>query len=256
MGASHAHTSLLVSRDSALHWLRPECKLAATILFVVAVVAAPRGAIWVYPIFAGFLIGCALVAHLPLPVLVRRLTIELPFVGFAVLLPFLSPGHNVDVLGISLSSDGLWAAWNIVVKGTLGIAATAVLAATTPVPSLLRGLERLHMPHLVTAVTSFMIRYGDVLTAESHRMRVARLSRGYDPRWFWQVKALATSTGTLFVRSFERGERVYLAMLSRGFSGTMPSTDVQPDASVRDWAVPMAAPAVAAALTGAAWMLR
>jgi cobalt/nickel transport system permease protein len=189
-------------------------------------------------------------------VLARRLTIELPFVGFAILLPFLSPGHDVDVLGISLSSDGLWAAWNILVKGTLGIAATAVLAATTPVPSLLRGLERLHMPHIVTAVAGFMIRYGDVLTAESNRMRVARLSRGYDPRWFWQVKAVATSTGTLFVRSFERGERVYLAMLSRGFSGTMPSTDVRPDASVRDWAVPMAAPAAAAAITAAAWTLR
>jgi cobalt/nickel transport system permease protein len=256
MGAGHAHGSLLVARESPLHRLRPECKLAATILFVIAVVAAPREMIWVYPLFVCLIIGCARVARLPLLVLARRLTIELPFVGFAILLPFLTPGKDIDVLGISLSSDGLWAAWNILAKATLGVAATAVLAATTPVPSLLRGLERLHMPRIVTAVAGFMIRYGDVLTAESHRMHVARLSRGYDPRWFWQIKAIATSSGTLFVRSFERGERVYLAMVSRGFSGTMPSTDVGPDASIRDWAVPMVAPAAAAAITSVAWMLR
>ncbi|MCL3817667.1 cobalt ECF transporter T component CbiQ [Aeromicrobium wangtongii] len=256
MGVGHARPNLLVPTESPIHRLRPECKLAATILFVVAVVSAPREAIWVFGVFAAIVIAGAWLAHLPLLVLARRLTVELPFIAFAVLLPFLSPGPDVEVLGVSLSADGLWAAWNIVVKGTLGIAATAVLAATTPVPSLLSGLERLHMPRLVIAVAGFMIRYADVLTAESRRMQVARLSRGYDPRWFWQVKAVATSTGTLFVRSFERGERVHLAMLARGYSGTMPCTDVQSAAVGRDWAVPMAVPIVATALTCLAWIVR
>ena len=53
-------------------------------------------------------------------------------------------------------------------------------------------------------------------------MGVARQSRGYDPRWLWQARAVASSAGTLFVRSFERGERVHLAMVSRGYAGAMP----------------------------------
>ena len=73
------------------------------------------------------------------------------------------------------------------------------------------------------AITSFMVRYGDVITDDLRRMRIARESRGYDPRWFWQARAVATSAGALFIRSYERGERVYVAMLSRGYDGAMPA---------------------------------
>ena len=53
-------------------------------------------------------------------------------------------------------------------------------------------------------------------------MRIARISRGHDPRWIWQARAVAATAGTLFIRSYERGERVYLAMVSRGYAGSMP----------------------------------
>ena len=86
-------------------------------------------------------------------------------------------------------------------------------------PEFLRGFERLHMPRAFTSTLSFMIRYLDVIADEMRRMQVARESRGYDPRWIWQAKAVAASAGALFIRSYERGERVYLAMLSRGYDG-------------------------------------
>ena len=56
-------------------------------------------------------------------------------------------------------------------------------------------------------------------------MRIARLSRGYDPRFLWQVKAFAVGVGALFLRAYERGERVYLAMVSRGYTGRLPAPD-------------------------------
>ena len=68
-----------------------------------------------------------------------------------------------------------------------------------------------------------MLRYLDVLADEARRMRIARLSRGYDPRFLWQVKAFAVGVGALFLRAFERGERVYLAMVSRGYAGRLPA---------------------------------
>ena len=68
-----------------------------------------------------------------------------------------------------------------------------------------------------------MVRYSDVLLDELRRMRIARLSRGHDPRWLWQSRAIGATAGTLFVRSFERGERVHIAMLSRGYDGRMPT---------------------------------
>jgi cobalt/nickel transport system permease protein len=228
-----------------VHELAPEAKVAATILFVLAVVATPREAFWAFGLDAAILVSVALAAAVPLGQLARRLVIELPFLAFAFFLPFIGQGEEVQVGFLSLSVAGLWGAWNILVKGTLGVAATALLGATTTVPELLRGLERLRMPRPVVAITSFMIRYGDVITDDLRRMKIARQSRGYDPRWLWQVRALATSAGALFIRSYERGERVYVAMLSRGYDGALPDLR-STRASRRDWLATLAVPATAA----------
>ena len=79
---------------------------------------------------------------------------------------------------MSLSVAGLWGMWNILVKGTLGVATTVIMAATTPVPDLLHGLEHLRLPKVFVGICAFMIRYTDVIASELHRMRVARVSRG------------------------------------------------------------------------------
>jgi cobalt/nickel transport system permease protein len=170
-----------------------------------------------------------------------------------VLLPIVGRGPRVDVLGLSLSEAGLWAAWNIVAKGTIGVAATIVMAATTSIPQILHGLEQLHVPRTLVAITAFMIRYGDVVTDDLHRMRVARESRGGGSGWVRQVRAVATSAGALFVRSYERGERVYLAMESRGYTGTMPVHSTP--ATFASWCVCLLWPAMAASVAVVSWAL-
>jgi cobalt/nickel transport system permease protein len=86
-------------------------------------------------------------------------------------------------------------------------------------------------------------------------MRIARESLGYDPRWLWQARALASSAGTLFLRSYERGERVYLAMVSRGYTGAMPALDGQA-APRREWLTALVLPMAAAAIASASWVVR
>jgi cobalt/nickel transport system permease protein len=221
VGTGHAHP-LYLPGASPLHRAQPQCKIAASLLFVLAVVATPREALWAYGLYALLLVGLARVGRVPLPFLARRLVVEVPFLLFAVLLPVVGQGERIEVLGLPLAREGLWAAWNILVKGTLGVAASVIVAATTPVPELLRGLERLRLPRAFITVAGFMVRYADVIADDLRRMRVARLSRGYDPRWIWQARAVAATAGALFIRSYERGERVYLAMVSRGYAGSMP----------------------------------
>ena len=99
-----------------------------------------------------------------------------------------------------------------------------------------------------------MVRYADVVTGELHRMRVARESRGHDPRWIWQAKAVASTAGALFVRSYERGERVYLAMVSRGYDGAMPQLHHH-RAGRAEWAMALSLPAAAAAVSATAWFV-
>ncbi|MGX6603329.1 cobalt ECF transporter T component CbiQ [Micromonosporaceae bacterium Da 78-11] len=221
MGAGHAHP-LHLDHDSPVHRLAPEVKIAAVLLFTIVVVLTPRTEFAAFGGYAVLLAVVAVLARTPASWLFKRSLIELPFVLLAVALPFAGQGERVDWLGMSLSIDGLHGAWNIFAKGTLGVLASLLLAATTTMRDLILGLDRLHCPTVFTQIATFMLRYLDVLADDARRMRIARLSRGYDPRFLWQVKAFAVSIGSLFLRAYERGERVYLAMVSRGYTGRLP----------------------------------
>ncbi|MCE3550051.1 cobalt ECF transporter T component CbiQ [Pseudonocardia sp. RS11V-5] len=253
MGAGHAHP-LHLHRDSPVHRLPPQVKIVAAFLGVVCVVATPREA---FAVFAGYLVllvGVWVAARIPVGWILRRSVIELPFVVLAVLLPITGPDPRIDWLGMSLSEPGLLGAWNILVKGTLGVLTSLTLAATTPMRDLLVGLQRLHAPALVTTIATLMLRYIDVIAGEARRMRLARVARGHDPRFLWQAGATARGIGALFVRSYERGERVHLAMLSRGWSGAMPVL-AENRTTRRDWAAGLAPVAVAAALAVTGWVI-
>jgi len=187
--------------------------------------ASFKGAVWAFAGHALLLAGVAALARVPAGTILRRMVVEVPFVLFAVLMPFVSRGERTEVLGVSVSVTGLWAAWNLLAKATLGVVTSILLAATTDLRDLLLGLERLRMPSLIVQIMSFMVRYGDVVSDEMRRMRIARESRGFEGRDLRHLPVVARSAGALFVRSYERGERVHLAMLSRGYDGSLPRTD-------------------------------
>ncbi|MGW7270245.1 cobalt ECF transporter T component CbiQ [Streptomyces sp. NPDC054864] len=253
MGAGHAHR-LYRPGHSPVHALPPHTKLAAVFCFVLVVVSTPRESMWAFGLYAALLGVVAYTSRVPLPFLLKRLLIEVPFVAFAVLMPFVAEGERVDVLGMSLSVNGLWGAWNVLAKGTLGVAASVLLASTTELRSLLLGLQRLKLPPLLVQIASFMIRYGDVITDEMRRMKIARESRGFEARGVRQWGVLAKSAGALFIRSYERGERVHLAMVSRGYAGSMPVID-EVTASRAQWTYALALPSAALIVCVLGWTL-
>lgn len=253
MGAGHAH-ALYMHEHSPVHRLPPEAKLAAAATFVLAVAVTPREAVWAFALDGLVLATVARVARLPARFVAARLLVVLPFVAFAFLIPFIASGPRVEVLGVAVSQEGLWGAWNVIAKASLGATTSIVLAGTTQVQSLLRGMERLRVPPTLASIAMFMVRYLQVITAEFQRMRTAMAARGYAPRWLWQARPIAASAGTLFVRSYERGERVYDAMLARGYTGRMPDWDA-PTATGKDWLVAAMLPAAGAATAVAALVL-
>ncbi|MFD9908926.1 cobalt ECF transporter T component CbiQ [Streptomyces sp. NPDC059063] len=253
MGAGHAHR-LYRHGHSPVHALPPHTKLTAVLCFVVVVVSTPREAVWAFAAYALLLASVAYAARVPPLFLLKRLLIEIPFVAFAVLLPFVAQGERVDVLGLSLSVNGLWGAWNVLAKGTLGVAASVLLAATTELRELLQGLQRLKLPPLLVQIASFMIRYGDVIADEMRRMRIARESRGFAASGVRHWGVLAKSAGALFIRSYERGERVHLAMVSRGYAGSMPVID-EVTATGAQWTYALTLPLTALVVCLLGWTL-
>jgi cobalt/nickel transport system permease protein len=231
-----------------VHALPAPCKIVAQLGFVLVVVATPPERFWAFGAYAVLLLAVVALSRLPallVLLVLRRMTVEVPFVLVAVLLPFVALGPTVQVLGLELSRDGLLGAWNILAKRTLGVLASVVLSATTDARALLAGLERLRVPALLVQIATFMLRYSEVVVAEMRRMKVARESRGFRARTLCQAPVIAHSAGALFIRTYERGERVHLAMLSRGYSGRMPALD-SARISRAPWSAAALLPAVAA----------
>ncbi|GAA8854313.1 cobalt ECF transporter T component CbiQ [Helicobacter pylori] len=249
MAHPHRH-ALSLHSPTRLHAFPAHLKIVAAMLYVIAVVLTPREAVWALGLQALLLLGVVLVSRVPLRHLAPRLLVEVPFVLFAVLMPFVATGPRVDVGPLSLSEAGLWGGWNLLVKGTLGVGASLVLAATTTPFDVVAGLARLRLPAQLVLILGFMVRYTEVISGQLQAMRVARESRGFSGRGLRAWPALASTAGSLFVRSYERGERVHLAMLARGFDGRTHVERTPVAGST--WAVAMLVPVGATIVLAAA----
>lgn len=250
MGASHGH-HLHYHGHSPVHRLPAHVKLVALLAFVLVVVLTPRTAYLAFAVHALVLAAAVALSRVPPAYLLRRLLIEVPFVVFAILMPFIATGPRVQVGPLSLSEPGLLGAWALLVKGTLGVLASLLVAATTEPRDVVAGLEKLRLPAQMVQIMSFMLRYLEVVAAELDRMRIARESRGFRARSVRQWPVVASSAGALFIRSYERGERVHLAMLTRGYAGRLPSTR-ELTATRGQWALASCVPGVALVACAAA----
>lgn len=211
----------------------PQVKILASLAFIVVVISTPITNIVAYLAYFAMISLAVTIARLPWKIVLTRSLIEIPFVLFAFLMPFFGTGTKVQVLGLSLYEEGILAGAGIIAKGTLGILAAILLSSTTTARELLRGLETLRLPSLLVQIATFMLRYMNVVNDEMERMRIARAARGFEATGLKHWRVLANSAGALFIRSYERGERVHLAMISRGYNGEMPQAESK--SRFRDW---------------------
>ena len=231
--------------------MRANVGIDATLVVVLSVVLTPPDRVGAFAAFAALIGVAASLAGFTVGQFLKGLAIELPFVAFALLLPIIGVSPRVDVIGLSLSEPGLLAAWNILAKATLAVGAVNTLRRLCPPDELIDGLQRLKVPLVFVSTMSFMLRYSEVLRRQVVAMTHARQARGDDPRWLWQGGAIARSSGTLFVRSFERSERVQRAMQARGFDGSLDAFGAFATARPARWplAIAYASLAIAIAVT-------
>jgi len=225
----HAFLDHHSKTESPVHHLDARAKIVVFFSFILIGVSSPPTSFALFGLLALALIFIALLARLPLGHLVKKVLVVLPFLFVvAVSIPFMKRdavgGYNLGLGGLSVSQSGLWILWNVIIKSSLGVFSIILLSSTTSFPQLIKGMERLGSPKIFTMLVSFMYRYSFILIDEMYRVKRARDSRCFGGRWLWQSKVIGHMVGTLFLRSFHRGERVYLAMLSRGYQGTMPET--------------------------------
>lgn len=228
MGALCNHslelTGLAGDPASPVHRLDPRAKIAGLVAVTLIAVTTPIEAWPVYVACVVVLAAVATLARVTPGEIWRRARFVLPLVLFAALLiPLVRNGGDTYSLGpLTLHQAGLETMAAVAAKATIGAIAAVLLGATTTFPSVLRGLEALRVPRVLILIAAFMYRYLFVIVEEVGRMRAALAARGYRPRNALHAGALGRVATALFLRTYSRGERVYLAMLARGYDGRMP----------------------------------
>ena len=219
-----------IHHSSVVHKLDPRVKVATTLLFIFAVGITPEGSWWAFGLQLGLLLGMVISAQLNPLYTIRRSFIAAPFVLAAIAVPFTTPGQEVLAvpgLGWTISQPGLIRFASILIRSWLAVQSAILLGAITRVPDMFWALGSLRFPRTLVSTVSFMYRYLFVMADEASRMLRARAARSCrtegsaKPSILWQGKVAGSMVGSLFLRSLERSERVYDAMLSRGYDGRM-----------------------------------
>lgn len=202
------------------------------VAFILVVGLLPVGAFAAIAVAWGaILVGC-LVARLPILATSRSAFLAAPFILVALPLVVTRTGEPLGTIALgplhlTVSGEGLRLFATIAAKSWVSVQAALLLVFTTPIPELVEALRRLRLPALLVTTIGFMVRYLTVLGEEAGRMARARSARSADPTGRgggsirWRAAVTGHMVGTLFLRSYERSERIYAAMQARGFEGTL-----------------------------------
>ena len=223
METTHSH-HLEIHSSSLLSQLKPEIKIVSTFMIVLSIAflsLESTVSIMVQTLIVLLMIN---LSKIKVSTYFKRLSIDIPFVLFALFLPFLSKGDNTvifEFFSLRIYETGFYEMISILIKITLCVSLAIVLTATTSNIEIIYGLQKLKISPLLISILSFAIRYIDVFIDEFKRVKVAMKSRGYDQKGLKGLKPIAYASGALLIRGYERGERVYNSMISRGFKGTL-----------------------------------
>jgi len=221
----HSFLDRYSDRDSVIHRLDPRTKFVAVFLLILALALTSPGTWPVFAVYFALIAALVFLSRVPVFYILKRSLVIIPFVlVIAVFIPFFKGGDSfasftVWTWHVSASYHGLQVLVTIAVKAWLSILSLILLTSTTKITDLLRGLEQLRLPRIMVMILSFMYRYIFILTDEVLRMKQARDSRNCGGSRLWHIKTVGKMAGTLFIRSYERGERVYTAMAARGYDG-------------------------------------
>ena len=217
------HSARLLDRlgyaESPIHRLDPRAKTIAVLVFVVTVVSFPKYAVAPLIPLALFPLAMILLGGVPLGLILKRTVVVSPF---AVLVGVFNPLFDTEPLARlgGLEISGGWISFgSILLRFFLTVGAALALVATTSFPRICQGLDAMKVPRALIVQMLFLYRYLFVLIEEAMRLRRARELRRFGRRRGLRLRVAAPLIGVLFLRTYERAERVYLAMCARGFDG-------------------------------------
>ena len=233
------------AHSSLIHRLDPRVKVLLALLFILSMALLPDGA-WGAYLLSWLLVICLSVAAGIQPwFIIKRSFLILPFLLAAVTVIFTLPGQILwtGPFGLAISDAGLIRFLSILLRSWTSLQMAILLTATTRFPDILHALRHLKVPAILVSILSFMYRYLFVMADEATRLLRARASRSAQlpgqrsgRSLWWRAKVAGNLVGQLFIRSIERSDRVYLAMVARGYTGELLTMNPHQMVSL-DWLI-------------------
>jgi cobalt/nickel transport system permease protein len=216
--------------DSALHRLDPRVKIVSLVVFLFFAIFTRPDSFLSFALYGLLLLLLIGISKIPVYYILKRCLVVVPFILMtSIFLLFVNQGATITLFHIgnfqmNVAAGGWIIFLSVMVKGILSVLCLTLLTASTPFPQLLAALEDLKFPQLIIMILSFMYRYIFLIEDEVMKMWRAMKSRSAGGFRWLHLKVIANMLGTLFIGSYERGERVYLSMCCRGFDGTFKRT--------------------------------
>jgi cobalt/nickel transport system permease protein len=205
-------------KDTFVHRLDPRIKITVSFIFILFVVSFPKyelSALIPFFLYPVFLLAAG---NIPFRAIFKKVLFVSPFAVFiGIFNPLLDTHVLLAPFGIPVS--GGWVSFlSILVKFVLTVSTALLLIAVTSFPGICEALERMKLPKVFVLQLLFLYRYLFVLLDVGLRMSRARDARSFGKKGK-EIKTFVKLISVLLVRSVERAERIYQAMLSRGFRG-------------------------------------
>lgn len=220
---SLGYLDALSYQDTLIHRLDPRVKLLVTMAFIVTVISFPKydlSGLVPLLIFPAVLV---IAGEIPIGFILKKILIVSPFALFiGIFNPLLDRAPLLYAFGLPIS--GGWMSFiSVMAKFLLTISSGLLLVATTSFPGVCHALRRLGLPEVFVAQLIFLYRYIFVLLEETMKIVRARDVRSFGNRGR-DLKTFTSLVSIMFIRTMDRSERIYQAMLSRGFNGNLMST--------------------------------
>ena len=219
-------------RDSIVHQLDARVKIIGLFAIIIAMVAIPysRTVLTTGILFFAFLAALWALAGLPWLVYAKRLIMVLPFGFFLIFFQifftnrYYAVFHVIATLpfGIHIYAESVEFAFILLVKFIVCVSAIILLSSTTKLHDMLEGAGRMGLPPEFALTFGMMIRYLFVFGYIYRKINESLATRCFDPfdpalPYRYRMKQIGYTVGTIFIRSYEQGERVYTSMLCRGY---------------------------------------
>ena len=225
--------------DSVIHRADARVKLVAVLAAIVSATSLPPGGWYWYGILLSAVWAAVLAARVGPFRILKRSVIALPFVLVALPSVFTQPGTEIWSMDlgtwhIAATRSGLEFFVSILLRSWTSITAAVLLVTTTPFVQVIDALQWLRLPAALVTILAFMYRYLFVLVDEASRLMRARTVRSASVglrtggTLFWRARVAGGMVGSLFVRTYERSERIYQAMLARGYDGHVRRMESRP----------------------------